>query len=207
MPNRPNDGSSSDPDEDRASMAALCADEPAALDRIILRHGPTLHAYLLRVLQNAEDAREVALDTFVRVHAHRDRFDPRRTFATWLYTIATNLARDRLRWRQRHPEVPLDPTPTDHPGTHPNHPPGPSLPDPASGPVETLVHAERATAVRNAVARLPEDLRVPLLLSEFENQPTAEIASILGCSPKAVEMRLYRARQILRKTLAPWIQD
>jgi RNA polymerase sigma-70 factor (ECF subfamily) len=62
---------------------------------------------------------------------------------------------------------------------------------------------ERAAAVRRAVGELPEELRVPLVLAEYEEQSHAEIAVALGCSPKAVEMRIYRARQQLRARLAP----
>jgi RNA polymerase sigma-70 factor (ECF subfamily) len=185
---------------DRADMACLLADQPAALDRIIQRHGVALHAYLFRWVQDAEDARDLALETFVRLHAHRQRFDPRRSLATWLYTIATNLARDRLRWRQRHPQTSLhDPAPQDGPSLEA------SLPDPGSDPSHRLLGEERAQAVRAAIAALPEDLRTVILLSEFENQPNAEIASILECSVKAVEMRLYRARHALRNQLSAWI--
>lgn len=201
MPNRMSEAGDN---ADHADMACLLADQPSALDRIIQRHGTALHAYLIRLLHDAEDARDLALETFVRLHAHRARFDPGRPFATWLYTIATNLARDRLRWRLRHPQTSLqDPAPGSEPGhgsdleSH--------LPDPRSDPAHSMVRAERAEAVRNAIAALPEDLRTVILLSEFENQPNAEIAAILQCSVKAVEMRLYRARHSLRNLLASWI--
>jgi RNA polymerase sigma-70 factor (ECF subfamily) len=55
------------------------------------------------------------------------------------------------------------------------------------------------------LAELPEDLRVPLVLAEYEEQSHAEIAVVLECSPKAVEMRIYRARQQLRASLAPFL--
>ncbi|MBL9126068.1 MAG: sigma-70 family RNA polymerase sigma factor [Verrucomicrobiales bacterium] len=183
-------------------MAQLRADSTAALDRIIGRHGPALHAYLVRLVQDPEDARDLALETFVRVHSYRDRYDAERPFNTWLYTIATNLARDRLRWRSRHRETAL-----------------PDESDPIAQrtqlaarvtdrtPSRDLESAERAEAVRQAVARLPEDLRTVVLLSEFENQSNADIASVLGCSVKAVEMRLYRARAQLRNLLSAWILE
>ena len=62
-------------------------------------------------------------------------------------------------------------------------------------------------AVRQAVAALPEDLRLPLVLSEYEQKSQAEIAEVLDCSPKAVEMRIYRARNQLRERLqALWVE-
>ena len=60
---------------------------------------------------------------------------------------------------------------------------------------------ERIAAVQTAVAALPLDLRTALVLFEYEEQSMAEIAAVLGCTPKAVENRLYRARQQLKVTL------
>ena len=61
--------------------------------------------------------------------------------------------------------------------------------------------------MRKALAALPEDLRVPLILSEYENQSHAEIGAVLDCSAKAVEMRIYRARQQLRSSLADLLKE
>ena len=68
-------------------------------------------------------------------------------------------------------------------------------------PSEKIEANERADAVRNAIADLPEDMRTPLILSEYEDLSHAEIGEILACSAKAVETRLYRARQKLRPAL------
>jgi len=67
-----------------------------------------------------------------------------------------------------------------------------------------LQRTERADAVRQAVTRLPEDLRAPLILSEYEDLSHAEIGAILRCSTKAVENRIYRARKQLRDKLG-WL--
>src|SRR6185436_5232648 len=88
-------------------MARLAAGADSALNDLIERHGPRLHNYLLRSLQNAEDAADLAQESFVRVYQHRARFDPRQRFSTWLYAIASNLVRGRFRFRRRHPEMPL----------------------------------------------------------------------------------------------------
>ena len=72
---------------------------------------------------------------------------------------------------------------------------------PLPGPTEQMEAAERAEMVRLAVAQLPEELREPLILAEYEELSHLEIGQILGCSAKAVEMRVYRARQQLRGLL------
>src|SRR5436309_8893651 len=95
-------------EQDASDMAALASGHDAALSNLMQRHGQRLFHYLVRQLQNESDAAEVAEETFVRVYQHRGKVDIRRTFSAWLYTIATNLGRDRLRWRARHPNVSFD---------------------------------------------------------------------------------------------------
>jgi RNA polymerase sigma-70 factor (ECF subfamily) len=182
---------------DQADMTRLAEGNDSALNALMDRHGERLFRYLIRLLQNETEAADLAEETFVRVYQNRARFESGRKFSTWLYAIATNLARDRLRWRSRHPNAPLEGMEEDEAGLKD------VLPASDPGPRETLEAAERAAAVRRALAGLPEELRVPLVLSEYEEQSHAEIAAVLDCSPKAVEMRIYRARQQLRAALAP----
>lgn len=181
---------------DRQAMARLAAGHDAALNELMERHAERLFHYLLRVLQNETEAADLAEEAFVRVCQNRSRFKPENKFSTWLYAIATNLARNLQRYRARHPQVSLE---AEHPETGQNF--RELLPEPKPGPEELLESAERAEAVRRAVAALPEELRVPLVLSEYADKSHAEIAAILDCSAKAVEMRLYRARQQLRPRL------
>src|SRR5438093_12467693 len=64
--------------------------------------------YLSRCLQSEEDAADTAQEAFVRVYQNRAKFDASQRFSTWLYAIATNLVKDRYRYRTRHPQVSLD---------------------------------------------------------------------------------------------------
>ena len=181
---------------DRADMARLVGQQDDALSELMARHGQRLFHYLIRLLQNQDEASDLAQEAFVRVYLNRAKFDPRQKFSTWLYAIATHLARDRQRWRARHPTVSLD---AENASTETDF--KEALPASGLTPSETLLAGERSEQVRRAVAQLPEDLRTTLVLSEFEERPQAEIAAILRCSVKAVEMRLYRARQTLRERL------
>jgi RNA polymerase sigma-70 factor (ECF subfamily) len=183
-------------EHDRRNMARLAAGQDAALDELMSRHAERLSHYLLRLLQNESEAADVAEEAFVRVYLHRKRFRRGKKFSTWLYTIATNLARDLQRQHARHPQVSLDSQPEGSARDFKE-----SVPETRPGPLETLEASERAETVRLAVAALPEELRVPLILSVYEEQSHAEIAEVLDCSAKAVEMRLYRARQQLRGRL------
>lgn len=177
-------------------MARLTEGQEAGLDDLMERHGKRLLNYLVRSLQDEDEATDLAQETFVRVYQNRARFDARHKFSTWLYTIASNLVRDRYRWRARHPQVSLD-AQNEESGTGLVD----RMADASSTPSDSLQSSERAEAVRRAVAALPEELRQPLILAEWEDKAQAEIAAILGCTVKAVETRIYRARKQLRETL------
>jgi RNA polymerase sigma-70 factor (ECF subfamily) len=181
---------------DRADMKRLGAGQDTALNDLMERHGEKLFHYLIRCLQNENDAADLAQETFARVYQNRTKFNQRQKFSTWLYAIASNLARDHYRWRTRHPQVSLDATSDGMDGGF-----GETLPEQKPSPSEKLQAEERAEAVRQAVAGLPEELRIPLILAEYEERSQAEIGEILGCTAKAVETRIYRARQQLRTKL------
>ena len=185
---------------DRQAMGRLAAGRDEAFTELMTRHRDRLFHYLLRLLQNESEALDLAEECFVRIYENRSKFKSGFKFTTWLYTIATNLARDRLRHHARHPQVSID---AHHPGTDQDF--REVIPETKPHPGEALEATERVQAVRSAIAGLSEDLRAPLILAEYEDKSYAEIADILDCSAKAVEMRLYRARQQLRKDLAGWL--
>lgn len=191
-----------DSDEaDALAMTRLRDGEDLALNELMARWQQPLVNYLARFCGSETGALDLAQETFVRVYEARARYDTRGRFATWLYTIAGNLARNAHRWQQRHPAVSLETPTDDNGGTLGAH-----LPDTAPAPDATAEQSERTAAVREAVASLPEDQRAIVLLSEYEDRSHAEIAAVLGCTAKAVETRLYRARQTLREKLTRWLR-
>lgn len=182
-------------EEDSHLMAALVGGNDPALNVLMRRWSPRLSAYLNRCCPDPSTAADLLQETFVRVYQKRVSYDPSRSFSTWIYTIATNLVRNHARWQKRHPVTLLDHealSQTSQPADEPN-------------PAQSLEARERAAAVRSAIQELPEELREPLVLSTYEHLPHVQIATILGLSEKAVEMRLYRARQALRETLQQWL--
>ena len=185
---------------DRADMQRLAGGHEAALNDLMARHAQPVFQFLCRMLGNEDDANDLAQETFVRVYRHRASFRPGAKFTTWLYTIAANLARNHHRWLARHPQVSLNAE---------SETTGQSLGDvlPSSGPSPdgAVVAAERAAAVRAAVDRLPADLREVIILCEWQDLPSAEAAAILGATPKAIDNRLYRARNLLRDRLKDWL--
>jgi len=185
---------------DRADMERLAKGHDAALNDLMERHGAPVFHFLARMLGSEDDANDLAQETFVRVFRARASFKTSERFTTWLYTIAANLARNQFRWRTRHPNVSLEAEPE-----HDGQPLSSTLPDPSANPQEGTLGRERIAAVRTAVNELPEDLREAIVLCEWEELSMAEAAVIAGATPKAIESRLYRARQTLRESLKQWL--
>lgn len=179
-----------DPAADAADMGALRRGEAAALDRLMERWQVPLRAFLYRHLQNEQDALDLAQETFVRIYRHRERFNPTRRFSTWMFQIALNLARDQARRRTRRPTTSLE-----------------NAADTADqqNVAHDLETDEAVIAVRQAIKALPAPLREAVILFEYEDKSHAEIAAIVGATPKAVETRLYRARDLLRQRLRRWL--
>jgi RNA polymerase sigma factor (sigma-70 family) len=185
---------------DRADMARLAAGHEAALNSLMERHAGALFGFLCRFVRDEDAANDLAQETFVRVYQHRADFRPEQKFSTWLFTIGGNLARNHLRALGRRPEVPLDGAgEADRPGL------GDTLPASGKSPDEQAECTEKQAAVRDAVAQLPDDLREAIVLCELEDRSLAEAAGILATTVKAVESRLYRARQQLRTRLSRWL--
>jgi len=185
---------------DRADMERLQAGHDAALNDLMERHATPVFHFLCRMTGNEDDANDLAQETFVRVFKSRGSFRTNGKFSAWLFTIAANLARNHFRWRARHPGISLD---AENPETAQTL--GGTIPANRPQPDESALMAERAQAVRGAVGKLPEDLREAIVLCEWEERTVAEAAAILETTPKAVESRLYHARQMLRERLKSWL--
>ena len=179
--------------EEVAAMEALAGGDDSALNGLMNAWSQRVTAMLYRMTGNPSVAADLAQETFVRLYLGRARFRPgnsARPFSTWLFGIAANLARNHFRWRGRHPESPLD-------AANEQGVPG----DPAA----SAEARETGDAIRDAISALPRDQREVLVLSEYEGLSHAEIASVAGCSVKAVERRLSHARETLRRELARYL--
>lgn len=185
---------------DRADMEILQRGHDAALNDLMERHATAIFHFLCRMLNNEDDANDLAQETFVRVFRAKDSYRPEQRFSTWLFTIAANLARNQIRWRTRHPNVSLDAGSDQTERTL-----GDTLVSERPTPNEQSLASERAAAVREAVNDLPEEMREAVVLCEWQERSVIEAAAIAGATPKAMESRLYRARQILRSELKNWL--
>ena len=191
-----------DPASDQAGLLALQQGEASALNHLIARWQRPLHSFAFRYCQNRSDADDLVAQTFVKLYQQRLRLRPDTRVCAWLFTTLTNLCHHHHRWQRRHPTVNLEPRQTDGTGGPARGPFQDDIASEQAAPDQALVQDETLATVRAAIARLPHDLRVTLLLHHFDRLSYREIAEITGCSERGIETRLYRARQQLREMLA-----
>lgn len=182
-------------DSDTEAMLRLKDGDDLALNEIMDRWQRRVTAFLLRMVGEDAVALDLAQETFVRVYQCSDRYRPTGAFSTWLFAIAANLARQHLRWQRRHPTESMD--------VVADAPLSDRIASPGESPDLLALRDERAALVKKAVSELPHELREAIVLFEYENMSYVEIAAVVGGSPKAIETRLYRARNLLREKLRP----
>jgi RNA polymerase sigma-70 factor (ECF subfamily) len=178
-------------------MVRLIAGDDLALNELMERWQKPLLSFILRYVGNYADSIELAQETFVRVYHHRSRFNFKGKFSTWLLTIATNLCKHHARWRRRHPTISLD----DTAGMDETFDEYLSI-STEEIPSAQAGRSELGKLVRKEIEKLPHDLKTAILLFAYDDLSYAEIGVILGCTPKAVETRLYRVRKLLATRLA-----
>jgi RNA polymerase sigma-70 factor (ECF subfamily) len=164
---------------DEELMIAVQHGDEAALGLLIARYAARLRAYLLRYSSSREDADDLLQETWVRVARSAKQYDSKRLFRSWLYGIATNLARDLFRRRSTR-ERALSELAMQPPA------------EAALGPIDRgVLHAR--------IAQLAEDRKEVLYLRYFEGMNEAEMAEVLEIPKGTVKSRLHAAMRELRK--------
>ncbi len=152
---------------------------------------------LYRQLGDRQEAEDLTQDVFLRLHRSRTRYKPKARFATWLYHITRNVARNALRSRRRRPCVRLSALAASEGERFEEQ----LLSDRAEPPSTPIERAEVTGAVRTAVSGLAGRQRTAVELHQFHDCTYAEVAAELDMSPKAAKSLLYRARIQLRAAL------
>jgi RNA polymerase sigma-70 factor, ECF subfamily len=183
-------------DPDAELMLRLKNGEDWILNELMTRWQQPLVAFIYRYTGHETDALDLSQETFARVYATRRRYTVRAKFSTWLFTIAANLCRNYLRWRQRRGESVPETLESE------DAEPGEFLQSLDDSPDQAAIRSESISLIKAAIDKLPHDLKTVILLYEYQSLSYVEISSVLGCSVKGVEMKLYRARHLLRERLS-----
>ncbi len=183
-------------------MLRVRNDDNAAFAELVELYHPRLVMVMHHLVGNAEEAEDLAQECFLRVYRGRKRYHPQAKFSTWLYTIANNLAINHLRSRQRRPSVPLNLRDSGPLGPRPAEQ---IVLDRGAQPHQRIQQQELAGIIQQALETLNERQRMAVVLNKFEDMNYAEIAEVMGLTPKGVKSLLSRARDNLRDVLKNYI--
>jgi RNA polymerase sigma-70 factor, ECF subfamily len=189
-------------DPEVALMLQVQRGEPRAFSELVERYWTRIFGVFFRRLGDREEAEDLTQDVFLRLYRSRTRYEPRAKFATWLFHITQNVARNALRSRRRRPCVRLGAVAGDDEGSFLEG----LLMDRGDAPSRPLERAELAGLVRTAVSGLADRQRTALELHQFEDHTYTEVAAEMDMSPKAAKSLLYRARNQLRESLGTLIE-
>jgi RNA polymerase sigma-70 factor, ECF subfamily len=188
--------------EDTALVNAYLAGETRSFDVLVERYQARLLNFVYRIVGDRERAEDLVQEVFVRVYRHLGRFDRSKKFSTWIYTIASNLAKNELRNRSRNPLV-LFTSMTN--GWEDEERPL-EFEDPTSRPDDMFRKRHVREMVDSSVAQLPSHHREVFVLREIEGRSYEEIAEITHCNLGTVKSRLNRARNSFAEIIAPSLQ-
>jgi RNA polymerase sigma-70 factor (ECF subfamily) len=185
--------------DDTALVNAYLEGETRTFDVLVERYQTRLLNFVYRIVGDRERAEDLVQEVFVRVYRHLARFDRSKKFSTWIYTIASNLAKNELRNRSRNPLV-LFTSMTK--GWEDEERPL-EFEDPSSRPDDLFRKRHVRELVESSVAQLPTHHREVFVLREIEGRSYEEIAEITHCNLGTVKSRLNRARNSFAEIIEP----
>src|SRR5262245_60533743 len=188
--------------DDGAVVAAFLGGEERAFQEIVERYQTRLLNFIYRTIGDREKAEDLVQEVFIRVYRHIHRFDRTKKFSTWVYTIASNQAKNELRNRSRNPLVLFQ---TMRSNWEDDDRPL-QFEDVTARPDDMYRMRHLRELVEETVAKLPEHHRQVFVLRELEGKSYEEIAEITDCNLGTVKSRLNRARNAFAAIIEPWLE-
>jgi RNA polymerase sigma-70 factor (ECF subfamily) len=186
--------------KDRDLIRACQNGSQAALRDLWDSHHRMVYNLAYRMLNSHEDAEELVAETFLKVWRNCHRFGGRSRVTTWIYQIASNLAVDRLRARRSRAHALLEDLPGEGESATP-------LYENPEHPEEAYLRSEASEQLHQALGQLNEGDRLLITLYHLQGLSYEEIQEITGISNANIKSRLFRARQRLKKLLAPYREE
>jgi RNA polymerase sigma-70 factor (ECF subfamily) len=188
--------------EDTELVNACLSGDGRAFEELVARYQVRLLNFVYRTIGDRDRAEDLVQEVFIRVYRHLGRFDQGKKFSTWIYTIASNLAKNELRNRSRSPLVLFQAISSkfedeDRPL---------QFEDEGSRPDDLFRKRHLREMVEGAVQQLPAHHREVFVLRELEGKSYEEIAEITGVNLGTVKSRLNRARAAFTEVVAPLVQ-
>src|SRR4051812_1818025 len=187
--------------DDSGVVTAFLGGEERAFSELVERYQTRLLNFVYRTIGDREKAEDLVQEVFIRVYRHLHRFDRSKKFSTWVYTIASNLAKNELRNRSRNPLVLFQTIRS----TWDDEDRPLQFEDSSSRPDDMFHKRHLREVVEETVAKLPAHHRQVFVLRELEGKSYEEIAEITDCNLGTVKSRLNRARTAFATIIEPKI--
>jgi RNA polymerase sigma-70 factor (ECF subfamily) len=187
--------------DDAAVVTAFLNGEERAFTVLVERYQTRLLNFIYRTIGDRDRAEDLVQEVFIRVYRHLHRFDRSKKFSTWVYTIASNLAKNELRNRARNPLVLFQTMQ----GSNDDEDRPLQFEDATARPDDLYRKRHLRELVEDTVAKLPEHHRQVFVLRELEGKSYEEIAEITDCNLGTVKSRLNRARTAFAAIIEPFI--
>ena len=191
-------GAGDDPRSDHELVGLARTGDRAALEVLLRRHHTRIHLLCRRLCADRGDAEDATQEALIAIVRGLPRYDGRAAFTTWSYRVTTNACLDQLRRRARRPL----PTEVGADGTEPAALVDDAPAREAVDPEARALASEGRTELQAALAALPEEFRVPVVLRDVADLDYAEIAELLDLPPGTVRSRISRGRARLAEALA-----
>src|SRR5438552_17158114 len=185
--------------DDSAVVTAFLGGEERAFSELVTRYQTRLLNFVYRTIGDREKAEDLVQEVFIRVYRHLHRFDRSKKFSTWVYTIASNLAKNELRNRSRNPLVLFQAIQS----TWEDEDRPLQFEDSSTRPDDMYHKRHLRELVEDTVAKLPAHHRQVFVLRELEGKSYDEIAEITDCNLGTVKSRLTRARTAFESSIEP----
>jgi RNA polymerase sigma-70 factor (ECF subfamily) len=169
----------------------------SAFELLVRRYQDALVNYIHYTINDYHRAEDLAQETFLRVFKNASRYEPKASFKSWLYTIATNLSRNEIRNRARRKTCFLEDMVDENEDVYDSE----FMIDTRFQPDILYEKKERQQLIKKTLKQLPENQRLALTLVTYQELSYEEISEILNCSVGAVKSLLHRARQNMKKLL------
>jgi RNA polymerase sigma-70 factor (ECF subfamily) len=188
---------------DEQLMLRVQAGEKSCYDILVSRYKKRLYNYVLRMVADPDVAEELAQDAFVRAYVNADKYRTIARFSTWLYTIATNLVRNRYRRKKRRPPL----LSLFHRSREDGEEMVQDVADTAPDPEQRAIGEDLERLIAQATEQIPERYREPFLLREVNQLSYEEIRAVTGLKLGTVRSRINRARNHFRRIIEPLLED
>lgn len=194
------------PDLDDELMERYRAGDEDAFTLLVRRHQQPLINFIARYINDRDSAEDLAQETFIRIFKASRRYKPGQAhFKTWMYHIASNLCKNELRNRGRRNRYRVDNVVKGNGESEQIDLIESTPADASSQPEVALERKELHDAIQRAIAELPQQYRVPLVLRDLQGLSYDEISETLELRSGTTKSRINRARLMLKDKLKSYV--